>query len=956
MSYYYYDFKTERQLKPWKEIGREGNKILIECDFEAEEGEWILLWDDCPFGNKNSPEILKVNGICALPSKDDFYIRDHGSRYSRPLQTQAGVNKITCEIILPPDYKLENFAMQLLPALSKVNAAKGRIERKPIAPEQYPETSAPSVKGFRKGMGHELAAGRFGIRKGDGILDCAMSRFGKVDKMFLCGHPRYRKPYAWSYSLLQDDSELKAKDEVRINAMHVSWKRAATSFTYSIASPGIITENPAGQLRISKLEFAGSYRYVMTSEESAAIDDFSGKMPENWLLFFGSLEFPDVPLMVMLDRKPTRIEFNRLKTGHFSEVVFHGCSRMTTATPFGFEAFDPKTPEDEEFFTDAVKRCRLWSRALLALPVECREYYRNDYEARKIHIVQKFEYKFYSDDWNTCPLRLAPLPPVLTLCMQPLPDGLTDFRFPTKYGYLKGYFSDSCIYSIAMMETMRKYPLRDENSKIPDLLKEDLDEHLEFESRFPVEWQSYAYPGAILEGYAYGCSMLNFMPEKDRETIRAELRRRLPLACDPNRKYTLLKTDHFRLWKEKPGKEEVYQYYTDPKMPRMEMFNLYERIEPYTKCKYYLCYFNCCLISSGFIKEGTREEVLKYPYPFMENDWGIGITMYLIYTAALASGDFSAVRKYWDNLKKIFVYFDVYHDWACMGAGYAEKGWTWVEGANFGAFPSMINMARAVGDDELAERYTYIAAKMLALCEARFLAGQYFARLFHEKTWYGNTFFQEEFSSFCNFQFVPPNLTRERVQPTGVSLLTTDAIYPELFESFRETVPAQHRDMIARFREALLNGMGSNNNVEFSYLLLNNALDETIPEQQVREDIEEAIQTKRFLGEWHDINRFENNLPKNYFKAQLYAWLEMRRHPLWLEHWQGLCVDDALWKGSERKAVLKVTGNEDSAMIRCGIRQPPSQISFSGEKVSWELSGNKLLIRLKGTGTLTLSF
>ena len=121
-------------------------------------------------------------------------------------------------------------------------------------------------------------------------------------------------------------------------------------------------------------------------------------------------------------------------------------------------------------------------------------------------------------------------------------------------------------------------------------------------------------------------------------------------------------------------------------------------------------------------------------------------------------------------------------------------------------------------------------------------------------------------------------------------------------------------------------------------------------------DIELAIRTGRFLREWHDINRFENSLPKNYFKAQLYAWLEMRRHPLWLEHWQDVCIEDARWNSAEGKAVLRIAATGESGMIRCGIRREPERIGFSGGKMSWKSGGTFLLIETAGSGILTLSF
>lgn len=952
---YYYDFGSERKLSSWREVSRNGDKILLECEFESSEGDFLLLWDEFRKGAAWEPRILKVNGIDA-ESQDDFFIRNRGIRRGMAFHAENGKNRLTCEL-LPRQFRLEEFRMTLLDGRKESKIAHGSRRWNPPTPEEFPENMEIPLEDCRKGVGHKRMPGRFGFTKGDGLLDCAMSRFGKVDKMFLCGHPRYKKPFAWAYSLLQNDSEKTAPDELDVNAVSVRWKRNSTAFMYSIASPGIITETTSDSLKISKLEYAGNYQYVMTSCEVAALDDFSGDMPENWLLFFGCTEFPDIPLLVIPDRKPLKIEFNRLKTGQLTSVILHGCSRMTTATPFGFEALDPKSPEDSDFLEDAARRCRFWGRAFLAFPVGCREYYKNDHAARKVRIVQNFDYRLFSDEWNTSPLKLAPLPPVFTLCGQPLPEGIFDFRFPTKYGNLYGAVSSSSAYSVAMMRTERKYPLRGEDSKIPNLLQEDLDEYFAFESGFSENTQSYAYPGAVLEGYAYGCSMINFMPEEKQKLLRTELKRRLPMACDPDRKYTLLLTDHGFLLSNAPGKEDVRRYYTSPDIVGIPMFNLYERREPFTKRSYYLCYMNVSMMRSGEIRNGSREEVADYPEPFVENDWGIGIMFYMLYTASLASGDFSAIRKYWNVIRKIFIYFDIYHDWACMGAGYAEKARTWIEGANFGAFTSFINMARTVGDYEAEEHGVYLAAKMLALCEARFLSGAYLARQYGVPVWYGNLMFQEEYSPCHNFQHVPENLDPERVMPCGISILTTDAIYPELFESFRQTIPVPHREMMSRYRKALRNGLDSGNNVEFSYLLINDVLDEDIAEKEVRDNLSLAEQTGRLLHEWHDIHRFENALPKNYLKAQLMAWLEMRRHPLWLEDWSGICVEDAVWKEKEKCAVVKVVFTGGRQILRCGIRRAPKTISFTGKRMEIQKHDQeKIIFRLHGSGILTLAF
>ena len=948
---YYYDFNGEWKLENWHEVSKAGGGVRLLCEFEGREGDFILLWDDCREGAPWEPRIVSVNGADAS-LQDRFYIRKRGSRRGMPLRLHAGINTVTAEII-PREYRIENFRMSLIPAPSPSPVVRGTVKRSAPEDEAYPESPEIPHPGYRPGLGRENTPGRFGFLKSDGLLDCAMPWFGIVNKMFLCGHPRYRKPYAWTYSLRQNDYE--GEGEAEVNPLSVRWRGGGTTYTYSLASGGIVTEVEEGDVRISKLQYAGNYRYVLTAGEAAALDDFSGEMPQNWLMLFGCSEFPDIPLLIVLERKPDSIEFLRMENGRLEGVVFRGCRKMVTATPFGFEALEPKSPADEAFLADAAKRCRFWSRSFLAYPVRCREYFRKDAETRTVHIVQEFEYRVSRDEWGTAPLYLAPLPPVLKISGGKMPPGALDFRFPTKYGPLYGFVGRSSAYSVDMVRTKRKFPLRSADSPIPDLLADGLQEYFDFESEFPDTIQSYAYPGAILEGYAYAAPMASFMPPEKRDFLAEKLSERLSLACDPDRRYTLLLTDHSLLQKTKPDREAVRRYYTDPALGKLRMFNLYERKEPFTGCLYDLCYFNVSMMSSGAIATGSREEVMAYPLVFVENDWGIGITFYMMYTAALFSGDWSAIRAHWTDLRKVFRFLDVFQDWACMGAAYAEKARTWVEGANFGAFTAFANIAETLGDDESADYCVYLGAKMLTFCRARFFSGPYFAHCYGAAPWYGTLTFEEEHSPDHNFQHAPDNLGPGRVRPCGVSLLTTDAVYPELFESFRETAPGPHRDMMNRYREALRAGLDSRNNIEFSYLLVNDALDPEIAPETVLENLRIAEDTNRLLRDWHDIHRFENFLPKNYLKAQILAWLAMRDHPIWLEDWRGMRIRDAKWE--KPRALIEVVATEQPQILFCGIREIPSAFSFSGGAVRMEKTGeDKVEFRLSGSGVLELMF
>lgn len=949
MSEYYYNFDEERQLEQWKIIASQDDRVLGICQFECDtEGDFLLLWDTKRYYALTDADVIEVCGINVVGIVD-FYIGKHKQRHGIRRHLVKGTNMITA-LLIPGNGGIADFRMQLVPAPVKVRLAPDyhRSIRFAESPELQ-ENDEIAVSGMRAGAGHERNPGRFGFQKQAGFLDCGMMQYGLISKMFLCGDPRYRKPWVWGYSLIQENNWSADSDEYQVlSHMALRWKRGRTTFHASMASACIVTEFDGEYMKVSGLNFAGNYQYVLTAGEVASTSCFSGQLPENWLLLFGCTEYPDVPLLLIPDRHPVRIEFLRDCDNRLTEVRLYGCKRLTTATPFGFEPLEPQTPEDEKFLADATARCRFWGRASLSLPVNCQEYFYNDHQKKLVRIIQKFEYCNFADEWGTFPLYLAPLPPMLTIGNEhQIPEGAVDFRFPTKYGPLYGFRGRNSEYSVAMMLTYRKFPLRGKDSSAEKKLKDGLDDYFEFMSRFPDTEQSYAYPGAILESYAYTASMINFMPRDKRDFLAKELDKRLNYACNPNRQYTLLLSDHHKLWKEKPERDAVEQYYKGNTIRRMKMFNLYERQEPFTGKRYYLCYFNVGMLFVGALKNGTREEVLRYPYPFVENDWGIGITFYMMYSAALASGDYSAIRKNWKHIQKIFRFFELYYDWACMGGGYAEKARCWIEGANFGAFTSYINMAKTVGDMEAYEQGTYIAAKMLNLCRARFSLGEYFARYYHVKPWYGARYFYEEHSTDASFQQVPKNNAeefnaQERVCRIGISLLTTDAIYPELFDSFRETAPMTHRMIMNRYRKLLGSDFMQHLN-DCSYLLINDALDPEIPEVVTRKNLADTVRLGRILTQWHDVNRFENNMPEHYLESQILAWLEMRSHGMWLEHWQGLRICDATWEQDKQKACLEIEITEGKTLLRCGLNHLPVEAFFNEKSIYWTSPENKII-------------
>ncbi|MBQ7178605.1 MAG: hypothetical protein IJS08_14415 [Victivallales bacterium] len=968
---YYYNFDEERQLAEWKALSLEKDgSVRLCCEFASEEEiDKILLWNKKLPAFRNECEVLEVNGN-AVEKDNGFYIGRFIQRSGLRIHLHPGKNRIEVRL-LPGNEGYGKFRMQLIDIQEKLVNREYFQLRKTMLSETYKEEHDISILGMKPGAGHRHYPGRFGFVKATGLLDCSMHAFGKVSKMYLCGDPKTKVPWAWGYSLIQEketEGNGASLEEYQVNPLAIRWRRKHTEYLCSTAFPGIVTECVGmAYLKVSELTFAGNYQYVLSAGELASTGRFSGNLQENWLLLFGSTEYPDVPLLIIFDKRPGCVEFIRNGENRLCEVRLYGCTRICTMTPFGFEPLGPKCPEDEAFLADAERRCRFWARASLAIPVTCREYYRNDYAKQSVHIVQKFDYMEYEDEWGTERLHLAPLPPVWGIVADgALPAGTMDFHFPTKYGPLTGFIGRNCEYTIAMLYPYRRFPLNEDGSCAEKLLSHDLDAYFDFERRFADDARSFAYPGAALEGYAFTGTMFNFMPRARRDFLAKKLSERMRVACVPDGKYRLLLTDWMHLFKANPDREASEAYFKGETIGSMDMQNLYTRTEPFTGASYYVCYLNCSLLFSGAFKDGSQEELGAYPEPLIEIDWGIGAYFYMLYLSALISGDYSAIRDNWDVLKRIFAYFEIFHDWACMGAGYSEKACTWVEGVSFGAFTAFENMARAVGDLEAAEHTAYLAAKFLVLDKARFFAGPYFAGLYHQQPWYGNLFFQEEYSLCCNFQSVPKASSlspRERVRKNGLHSLLTEGIYPELFNAFRKTSPKLHRMTMNRYRCAYRGGFDADKpaagrlQADFSYLLVNDAVDSQIPPERTLQLLQRAKSCGRLIQQWHDVHRFENNTPEDYLESQINAWLQMRRHPLCLEHWEDLRIISALWNNDSKMAQIEIELTGERPLLRCHCRKRPTSCQLNGMSFSAEAyHKGTLVFRPGASGILQIQF
>ena len=361
----------------------------------------------------------------------------------------------------------------------------------------------------------------------------------------MTGHPGYKKPFYWHYSVFPEGENSYhgtvppartgiKEDEVKINHLCSTWKSSFNgknfSCTYSLATPALLTEYDGKEMCLSDLEYAGNYQYALISRKGGKIEvvplrDLSLEdMAENYILLFSATEFPDLPLLLVFQKKPGKftVKYDE-KTNRLSRILIENCPLLFTATPYGIESFDPIAPDDETFIRKSVALCRFWSRAFLAYPVKMEEYYKHDEENNTVKIVQKFSYRYIKDDWGTDPLELAPIPPVAQLSGLMETEENTDFNFPAQMGPLKGRIGTYSCYTLPWMPCSRKFPLKNAHSKLPELLKDGYDEYFDFVSSFPPPAQSYPYAGAFLEPYAFASALANFLSKEDQKKLRDNL-------------------------------------------------------------------------------------------------------------------------------------------------------------------------------------------------------------------------------------------------------------------------------------------------------------------------------------------------------------------------------------------------------------------------------------------------
>lgn len=153
------------------------------------------------------------------------------------------------------------------------------------------------------------------------------------------------------------------------------------------------------------------------------------EMEESWIVLWDT-NLP--PWVVYLQHKPRALSFDTNGL-HFS---FTNVAGDVVLLPLHGSSTNVDTKKWPEFLTrEPLLRIRYWASALREFPIEC-----NTTVAGK-SVQQQFRFHSIRDDWNTKPLKLAPMSPPLTAMVvdERLRRALRDLKMPTSFGPYMGF-------------------------------------------------------------------------------------------------------------------------------------------------------------------------------------------------------------------------------------------------------------------------------------------------------------------------------------------------------------------------------------------------------------------------------------------------------------------------------------------------------------------------------------
>src|SRR5579884_217023 len=219
---------------------------------------------------------------------------------------------------------------------------------------------------------------------------------------------------------------------VAASAQTPAWQTQALAVITSELSPAVMAHTTRNRLTLfGSLERWGlgapSHLARMTPKGAETIHvapggslTFSGRsLAAPWMLvwFQGAKGWThwDSPWLVVWQRRPDTVT---LDASGLHASASSALGYVALLPLYGLYKPDTRAWEGKTLPAEVIHRCRFWARALRNYPLACDEAFRIDPKTDSVVLRARFRWLTTRDDWNTPPLKLAPLSPTLALAYQ----------------------------------------------------------------------------------------------------------------------------------------------------------------------------------------------------------------------------------------------------------------------------------------------------------------------------------------------------------------------------------------------------------------------------------------------------------------------------------------------------------------------------------------------------------
>lgn len=525
-------------------------------------------------------------------------------------------------------------------------------------------------------------------------------------------------PDGWIFGNIRpaDSGKLKNAAVKSANWSEITWsysfEKGNMDLTASAIHPALRVKSNSAKMRLfDNVDFYGT---GLPAQAAAVVNGklFTGKLnssfpvaklSENWMLvwFSGNPAYNqfDIPYLLVFKHK-----IKALKTQNALEFDFgrRGAGEILAMPLFGVTLQRPAVTAkwNKKIPSDVAAKCRQWSRILAAAPQELSRTFAVDFAKDTTTFNDACTHYMLKDDWQTQPLKITPVYPILPLILsdgaikgaihtQPL-----DLAYATAHGPLfavKGngvtvqfknllrYVTEVRVVKQPPREKLPKAMIRRLNNLMMTVLHKPLKEH-------PGKWLFWR--GKYVPGKSTGEGRSAFSDILDAFRYCAS-------NITVKQKIEL--------------KKEVENYF------------LYEGVLPERAQKYLLPKLRKKAVVATVLSPTGKKLSTFHPN---EDDFGIdsccweALKIYALWDYARICNGYPFVKNNWEKIKLCYNMIPNSHDWAVgisydtfsgirVGNGLQETG------IMHAGMAAMARMAHKLGDIELRDRASYYSVMQL---------------------------------------------------------------------------------------------------------------------------------------------------------------------------------------------------------------------------------------------------